>query len=235
MYARRWTLALAGLAMFGASACGLFTDEPLTDGDVCSVDDDCETGVCTTANLCSHSSCECPSGYCPEKGEQSPDCRDGWVCVRYDSLFDPLKEFFGGMRNPSDGYCQPSCDAGCPEHYVCDSEELCSPDATWVSPEPTITWSGAVAGELSGRDQTTTVMVAAGSTITLTGSAESPTGAAIVDFAWTTVSGSGDYMYFYEPTIQTMIPEVGDYRRVELDVTDDKARVGHISVVFEAI
>src|SRR5262245_11463360 len=112
MLVRRWTLMIAGLGMFGASACGLFGEDELTDGNACSVGDECETGVCTSANLCSHSRCECPSGNCPDSGEVSSDCREGWVCVRYDSIFDPLEEFFGGTPNPSDGFCQPSCASG---------------------------------------------------------------------------------------------------------------------------
>lgn len=234
MLTRRWLPMIAGLALFGASACGLFGEDELTDGQVCSVGDECSTGVCTSASLCSHSKCECPSGNCPTTGEPSEDCRDGWVCVRYDSIFDPLEEFFGGTPNPSDGFCQPSCAAGCPDHYACDGE-LCSPDALWAAPQPTIEWSGAVAGELHGRDQTTTVLVEEGSTITLTGSAEPSSGAAIVGLSWTTTSSAGDYMYFDGPSIETMVPVgAGDYRRVEFDATDDHGRVGHISVVFEA-
>ena len=140
---------IAALALFGASACGLFSEDEITDGDVCSVGDDCSNGVCTTANLCSHTRCECPSGTCPETGEASSDCREGWVCVRYDAIFDPLKEFFGGTPNPSDGYCQPSCEGGCPDHYTCDGE-LCTADLYWAYPEPTLTWSGPVEGELTG-------------------------------------------------------------------------------------
>lgn len=224
---------LAGLVLFGASACGLFGEDELTDGDVCSIGDDCSTGVCTSASLCSHSACECPSGNCPAMGgEQSSDCRDGWVCVRYDSIFDPLEEFFGGTANPSDGYCQPSCAAGCPDHYVCDGD-VCSPDTLWTTPEPTIQWSGAGMGELTGHDQMTTVLVEEGSTITVSGSAESFSGAAIVGLSWTTTSSAADFMYFEGATIETMIP-TGDYRRVELDATDDQGRVGHISVIFEA-
>src|SRR5690606_3665629 len=128
----------------------------------------------------------------------------------------------------SDGYCQPSCAAGCPDHYTCNGE-LCSADQTWVAPEPTIVWSGDVSGELTGRDQMTTVAVPGGAAITLTGSAESPVGDAITSLAWTTVSASGDYMYFDDATVETTVPlQAGDYRRVELDVIDDKGRPAHI-------
>jgi hypothetical protein len=234
MNVRRWFPRIVGLALLAGSACGLFGEEELTDGEVCTANDDCETGVCTSASLCSHSRCECPSGNCPTSGETSPDCRDGWVCVRYDSLFDPLKEFFGGTPNPSDGYCQPSCDAGCPEHYLCEGE-LCTPDAAWAAPEPTIAWSGAASGELTGRDQMMTVIVEEGSTITLTGSAVSPMDATIVSLTWTTVSGAGDYMSFEDATIETTVPlGAGSYRRVEFDAVDDRARSSRVTVIFEA-
>lgn len=232
MSVRRWIPMLAGLALLGASACGLFGEDELTDGQVCSADDDCSTGVCTAANLCSHSPCECPSGNCQAGGEQTSDCLDGWVCVSYESVFDPLEEFFGGMPNPSDGYCQPSCAAGCPEHYFCDGD-FCTPDVAWVAPVPTVAWSGAVSGELSGRDQSTTVIVEEGSTLTLTGSAVSPAGAAIASLTWTTVSGAGDSMSFEGPTIETTV-EAGNYRRVELDAIDDRARSSRVAVIFEA-
>lgn len=229
MIARRW---IPMLALLGAASCGLFGEEAQTDGQVCNVDDDCETGVCTSANLCSHSWCECPSGNCAPGGEQSSDCLEGWVCVEYDSVFDPLKEFFGGTPNPSDGYCQPSCEAGCPEHYFCGGD-FCEPDFEWVRPVPTVVWSGAVSGELSGHDQSTTVVVEEGSMISLTGSASSPVGAAITSLSWTTVSLAGDYMEFEGPTIETTVP-VDGYRRVELDVVDDRARSARVTVTFEA-
>lgn len=233
MIVRRWLIPLFGIALLG-SACGLFGEDELTDGAVCSVNDECSTGVCTSASLCSHSRCECPSGNCAAAGEPTEDCLDGWVCVGYDSVFDPLKEFFGGMPNPSDGYCQPSCEAGCPEHYICDGD-LCTPDVTWAAPEATIVWSGAASGELSGREQSTTVIVEEGSTLSLTGSAVSPTGATIVGLTWTTVSEAGDSMTFEGPAIETTIPiGVGSYRRVELDAIDDRARSARLTVTFEA-
>lgn len=231
MPTRSWLLAFA---LVGAASCGLF-DEPQTDGEVCRDDDECSTGVCTAANLCSHSACECPSGNCALGGEQSSDCRDGWVCVGYDSVWDPLKEFFGGEPNKGDGYCEPSCTAGCPEHYTCDGD-LCTPNLAWATPEPTIVWSGAVSGELSGRDQMTTVIVEEGSTITLTGSASSPIGSAIASLTWmTTLPSTGEYMTFEQPTIEITLPEgAGNYLRAELDVIDDHSRNAHISVTFES-
>lgn len=215
-------------------ACGLFGEPTQNDGEVCSVADDCSTGVCTTANLCSHSRCECPSGNCQTGGEPTSDCLDGWVCVSYESIFDPVEEFFGGTPNPSDGFCQPTCAAGCPEHYLCDGD-FCEPDASWVAPEPTVAWSGAVSGELVGREQMTTVRVEGGATLSLTGSATSPAGATIVSSSWTTVSAAGDYLEFDGATLETTVPtDAGNFRRVEFIATDDRARSSMITVIFEA-
>lgn len=217
-----------------APACGLFGDEPQTDGQVCSVDDDCSTSVCTNANLCSHSRCTCPSGNCPVKGgEQTSDCLDGWLCVKYDSIFDPAKEFFGGKANPSDGYCQPSCAAGCPEHYLCDGD-LCVADQSWAAPQLTVTWTGPVSGELEGRGQSTTVAVEEGSTLNLTGSAVSPTGEQIISQTWTTVSAAGDLVQFEGEAIETTVPlGQANYRRVEFSVIDARARTSYLTVIFE--
>jgi hypothetical protein len=230
----KWTLSIPAFLLSGLLGCGLFGVEAQTDGEVCSTEDDCSTGVCTSGNLCSHSRCECPSGNCAAGGEQTDDCLDGWVCVGYDSILDPVKEFFGGTPKPDDGYCQPSCAAGCPDHYVC-SDEFCTPDVSWAYPVPTISWTGAATGELSGRDQSMTVVVEGGSTISLTGSAESPSGAAIVSLDWTTVSEAGDYASFAGTMIETTVPTgAGSYHHVELDVADDQHRGGHITVTFEA-
>lgn len=227
---RKWIPMLAAVALLGASSCGLFGDGPQTDGQVCSVDDDCSTGVCTSADLCSHSHCECPSGNCMIGGEQTSDCLDGWVCVGYDSVFDPIKEFFGGTPNPSDGYCQPSCEAGCPEHYFCGSDgELCQPDTEWVRPVPTIAWSGPVSGELSGHEQMTTVTVEEGSTITLTGSAMSPTGVAITSLEWTV---DGEPVETESPTIEATVDDY--FTNVELTVIDERSRIAILWVTFEA-
>src|SRR5690606_13787743 len=147
-------------------------------------------------------------------------------CVGYDAILDPVKEFFGGTPNPSDGYCQPSCAAGCPEHYLCDGD-FCKPDVSWAAPEPTLIWDGAVGGVLVGRDQSTTVEVEEGSVVSVIGTAASPVDAAIVSTTWTTVSADGDYMQFEDSTIEieTTVPfGAGNYRRVEFTATDERAR-----------
>jgi hypothetical protein len=229
-------LVAVGLVLSGAAGCGLF-DDAQTDGEVCEVDDDCSTGVCTSYALCSHTGCDCPSGNCAEAGEVTSECLDGWRCVSVDSIFDPvtepITEFFGGKVDEHSGYCQPVCEGGCPDHYVCDGDGVfCSPDEAWVYPVPTVVWSGDAAGELSGRDQTLTVMVEEGSTITLTGTGSSPRGE-IVGYSWETVSSAADFMNFEGQTIETTVPP-GDFRRVDFTITDDAARTGMLSVTFEA-
>ncbi|PRP97360.1 hypothetical protein [Enhygromyxa salina] len=233
----KWVVLAIGLAMSTVVGCGLF-DSGITDGEVCDADKDCTSEACTSYGLCSHSRCECPSGNCAEAGEVTSDCRDGWRCVGYDSildpLFDPVKEFFGAKSNEHDGYCQPTCEAGCPEHYVCgEGGEFCSPDEDWIYPVPTVTWTGDATGEFSGRDQSTTVVIEEGSTLTLTGTGSSPQGNAIVEYSWETVSGAADYMDFAGPTIETTVPS-GSYRRVELRVVDDASRSGMVTVIFES-
>jgi hypothetical protein len=228
-------LLAVGLVCAGAAGCGLFDAEDApTDGEVCEVGEDCTTGVCTSSALCSHSACDCPSGHCAEAGEVTSDCLDGWRCVGYDSLFDPVTEFFGGKVNEHNGYCQPACEGGCPDHYLCGSDgEFCEPDSAWAYPVPTVVWSGDASGELSGRDQMTTVVVEEGSTITLSGTGSSPRGDAIVGYSWVTVSGAADYLELEGQTIETTVVS-GDYRRVELTITDDAARTGMLTVIFEA-
>ncbi|KIG13313.1 hypothetical protein DB30_00361 [Enhygromyxa salina] len=226
-----------GLAMSSAVGCGLF-EPALTDGEVCDADKDCTTEVCTSYGLCSHSRCDCPSGDCAESGEVTSDCLDGWRCVSHDSIFapvvDPIKEFFGASTDDSDGFCQPTCEAGCPDRYLCgDSGEFCVPDSDWIYPVPTVTWTGDATGEFSGRDQSTTVVVEEGSTISLTGTGSSPQGHPITGYSWTTVSGAADYMDFEGQTIETTVAS-GDYRRVEFTVVDDASRSGKVTVIFES-
>jgi len=225
-----------GIALAGIPGCGLFgDDEPeQNDGEVCTRDDECSAGYCTIASLCAHTPCDCPSGSCAVGGEETGTCRDGWVCVGHESIFEPVVDFFGGEPNDSDGYCIPRCADGCPEHYVCDGE-LCSPDEYWAYPAPTITWSGAASGEIVGRDAMITVPVEEGSTLALVGSASSPTGAAIMGFAWTTVSQAGDYAMQQGASIEVSVPMgQGSFRRAELTASDAQGRTGFATVIFEA-
>jgi hypothetical protein len=224
------------LAGFG---CDLFEEldsVERTDGDPCQTAADCSSGVCTTSGLCSHSSCQCPRDACGSEGTEVAVCRDGWVCVDYDSIFDPVVEFFGGMPAEDRGYCQPRCDADCPEHYACDAQGVfCKPDTLWAHPRPAIRWSGPVYGDLEGSGQSTTVTVAGGTVLVLEGSATSPTGAEITTLQWTTVSQAGDYATWYDERIEITVPEgPGSYRRAELTAVDDQLRSGVTTVIFEA-
>jgi hypothetical protein len=222
--------------LLGAAGCEAFDDEPdQSDGEVCSSDDECSTGVCTTASLCSHHACNCPSGSCAPAGEETDACRDGWVCVGYESIFAPVVDFFGGEPNEKDGYCVPRCEGGCPEHYLCNGD-LCSPDTLWPYPTPIISWSGVVSGELHGGDAVTTrVTVEEGSTLTLRGSAQSPDGTMITGLTWTTVSQAGDSMTIEGESLEITVPVgAGSYRRAELTAIDARGRAGIIDVVFDA-
>jgi hypothetical protein len=230
---RSFAFALGSL-LLGLVGCGAFVEPDPSDGDVCDRDDDCATGYCTLASLCSHGACDCPSGSCAPGGEETSDCRDGWVCVGHDSIFDPVIDFFGGEPDESDGYCLPRCADGCPAHYVCEGE-LCSPDALWAHPVPTIAWSGPASGELVGRDATTHVLVEEGTTLSLVGSASSPRHTEITGLSWVTSSQAGEYASFEGATVELAIPAgPGSYRRAELTATDARGRTGIVSVVFQA-
>jgi hypothetical protein len=226
---------MLGLALLGSVGCGAFGEPEQTDGDVCERDDDCESGYCTLASVCSHARCDCPSGSCAPSGEETDDCRDGWVCIGHESIFEPVVDFFGGQPNDSDGYCMPRCADGlCPEHYLC-SGELCTPDAFWAYPVPAIAWSGAASGEADGRGSSMSVTVEEGSTLSLTGSATSPMGTEITTLAWTTNSQSGEHASFEGPTIVITVPTgAGSFRRAELTATDARGRTGLLDVVFQA-
>lgn len=233
---RPWPLAL--VLVLGAGACDVFgaaADGAPTDGDVCHADDECSSGVCTTANLCSHSLCKCPNGACAEHGSVVDDCRDDWVCVDRESIFDPVVEFFDGTPAKDQGYCQRPCAADCPDHYTCQpTDGFCRPDTEWTRPEPTIRWRGVVSGEVTGNMNSATVTVERGATLMLEGSASSPVDAAITGFTWTTVSDAGDYVSSEGERIELQVPEQGGYRRAELSVSDDRLRGAIVTVVFES-
>jgi hypothetical protein len=232
---RSFALAL-GMVLLGSPGCVLFEeDEPAqNDGDVCSRDDECSAGYCTSASICAHSMCDCPSGSCAAGGEETSACRDGWVCVGYESIFEPVVEFFHGEPDDSDGYCIPSCADGCPEHYTCNGE-LCSPDEYWAYPTPAIAWSGAASGELAGRGATTTVSVEEGSSLTLVGSATSPTATEITGLSWATNSQAGGHEMLEGAMLELTVPTgAGSYARAELTAIDAQGRAGIMSVVFQA-
>ena len=236
------TRRLVSFAAFGfalATGCGIFSvfgEERPTDGEYCELDEGCSTGVCTTANVCGHSRCRCDDGLCSGEGEPDDACRAGWVCVEYDSIFAPVVDFFGGDPRVDDGYCQPLCEDGCPEHYSCGEDgRLCVVDTMWTYPEPAIVWSGPISGEVRGRGEVAEIEVEGGSVIHLRGEVSSPVGAEIVRRNWETVSGAGDYEDFEDvEELEVVVPMSSGYRRAEFRVGDSEHRGGMVTVIFWA-
>lgn len=226
-------LSLAGCDPFASLDPDAERDGP-TDGMECEVDDDCSTGACTQASLCSHSSCRCSGDECGPEGQAVDACREGWVCVDAKSILDPVSEFFGRMPAEDRGYCQPTCDAGCPEHYFCDAEgRFCEPDRSWADPRPTVRWSGAASGEYAGVGQSTTVQVEGGATVTLEGDATSPVDAPVTMLQWNVVSSSGEREEYAGSTLEIPVPADLSYRRVEFTARDEAFRSATVTVVFE--
>src|SRR5947209_7391130 len=102
MLKRKFNAIWVALALLSASplpgGCeGLSQEEPaVNDGALCSENADCSSQLCTGAQLCGPSACECAGDSCGAAGKRSSSCADGWVCVDEKSLVDPIKEFFGG-------------------------------------------------------------------------------------------------------------------------------------------
>jgi hypothetical protein len=201
------------------------------DGARCKQDDECASGTCTSYELCAHSLCDCPGSTCSEGGEASSDCQDNWVCTDAKSLFDPVREYFGGEPPKDKGYCWPRCEGGCPEHYSCTGT-LCTPDTAWANPVPAVTWSGVVQGQLEGPGSQT-IETEQEKSVTLRASATSPADASIASYAWTLVSGAGVYEMHSGPELSFSV-EAGSFRRAELTVTDDQHRASMLTVIFSA-
>jgi hypothetical protein len=204
------------------------------DGSECDTNDDCRSKTCGYEKLCAHSQCDCPGDSCTEGGETSSDCSKGWLCVYYDSLLGDIGQVFGQDHDYDAGSCQAPCSAGCPEHYVCNpGATFCSADSYWSYPVPTVHWSGAAAGTLSGRDQTTIVPLEIGKPVTLEAEAMSPIGMSIDDFQWTWGNWNGDTMKVTGHTATFMLEETEMAGRVDLQVADPDMRTGNISVQFQ--
>lgn len=201
------------------------------DGALCSDDTQCGAGICTSSHLCAHSTCNCPGEGCDPQGEPSGDCADGWVCVYYESVFESIGEVFDVEHDMDGGYCQPLCEAGCPEHYSCRGR-FCVADQEWVNPRPTVSWTGAVEGTLEGLSHRD-VQVEAGQRVTLTASATSPIDAEIASYQWTIVRGSGEREQIEDTRVE-VIAEQGSYVRAELIVSDDEIHSALVSVTFSA-
>jgi len=157
------------------------------DGAVCEADDDCRSGRCPRSKLCAPSFCDCPSDDCPAGGEASRDCDDTAVCVYYEDIFESAGEIFNIEHDMNGGYCRPLCDKGCPEHFTCADGRFCTADSDWAAPSPTLTWSGPVAGTLSGRSSMMSVDVQYGLPIKVAGAGTSPVGQAI-ELQWMIVT-----------------------------------------------
>ena len=223
------------------SACGAFgligdaiDDDGPNDGEYCEEDSDCTSERCTPSNLCGHSFCTCEGDGCGPEGQDVSDCAGGWSCVDTESIFDPVVDFFGGMPRDDKGYCQPLCDAGCPEHYACDTQGIhCRPDTQWAAPIATISWEGGAMGELRGDEQSQTVEVEEGQAITLQGSAESPNGTEFSRQGWKTTFGHGERAEFDTEGIEVVVPE-DSYVRVEFSASDVNHRSANLTVIFDS-
>jgi hypothetical protein len=219
--------------LLSASACVVLEPEPepaTNDGDYCESDEDCSTGHCNHNRLCSHSACDCPGDTCDPNGEEAPSCRPGWICVGYDSIFEPVGEFFGAEPDLDDGYCQIPCSVGCPEHYVCTGQ-LCAADPYWLTPRATISWSGAAEGETSVDH---TLRIERGLELTLTASATSPVKLPIESYAWTLVYQRGERVESTAQSVEVVAGEPDGVIRAELAVTDADAHTRLLDLQFDA-
>jgi len=139
---------------------------------------------------------------------------------------------FFSMDNDNDGYCQLPCGDGCPEHHLC-SADFCVPEHGWADPVPTVTWSGAASGMLSGKDAIQMVPLERGKSVSLEATASSATNAAISSFAWNLVDESGQPMASTGDSVELSIAPEGSFHRAELTVTDAKKRSSMLQVIFE--
>jgi hypothetical protein len=222
---------LLGFTLFAAGCSAVESEPENNDGSFCAKNADCSSGVCTRARLCAHSGCNCPGDTCSADGEVVPECRPGWVCMDYKSLFDPVVEFFDAEPDQDDGYCQPLCAASCPEHYECRGTQ-CVADEDWVKPRLSVSWSGAAQGSTQSEQ---TLTLPNGSSLTLSAEATSPLGLALEPFVWTIVDGSsGARDEFNGPSVELSVEGIGSYRRAELTVSDVEAHSSSASVVLQS-
>jgi hypothetical protein len=207
-------------------------DERLDDGSVCETNDDCKSRLCgIVTKMCSHSTCDCPGDACDAQGEASSDCAHGWVCVYYESIFEDIGQVFNVEHDMNGGYCQPLCEAGCPEHYTC-AGRFCKPDDHWTYPVPKVTWSGAATGELTGRDQMIDVDVQHDQSVQLSASATSPIDAEIKMVQWMLISNV-DRTEVMGNDAELSV-DAGSFTRAELTVIDADGRAGLMYVSFNA-
>jgi len=229
---RAW---LVGWLWVAGACVAPFSDEESGRPDAarCDTAEDCRSGACNHSKLCTHSFCDCPGDTCSAGGEVSRDCNPGWLCVYYESIGGDIGEVFGVERDLNGGSCQAPCSAGCPEHYSCGpGAKYCSMDDFWAYPVPTLRWSGAVTGELSGREKDVQVKVEYGRSVMLDAEASSPVESSIVAYEWTLTSGSQPELKVEGRSATFMLEEIDQYGRAALHVRDSDDRSGAISVGF---
>lgn len=234
----RWAWAFAALALpscvlpdgFGSSgALGSESGLKKNDGDYCERASDCTSELCNNSRLCAHSRCKCSGDACPEHGEPSNDCRDGWVCTDARSLLDPVDEFFGGEPAQNKGYCHPTCEAGCPEHYVCDGA-LCRVDAAWLTPQIKMSWIGDVEGATSTEQ---VIQLPCDAKLIVSATTSSAVDVDYEPLRWTIVDGStGERVELTGEMIELSLGEA-TYKRVELVACDTELHCASLHVRFE--
>jgi hypothetical protein len=206
--------------------------EKLEDGAECTEKSECRSNNCTRDGLCAASWCECSGDTCAANGEHSADCSPEALCIGSENVVETIGQFFSG-ENDNDGYCQLPCSAGCPEHFECGGD-FCRPIPGWADPVPSVSWSGAAEGSLSGSAAEEKVPLEPGQVVTLTGSGMSPVGSKIESFAWTLVTDDGARAESSGATLDVTLDADDSYRRAELRIADAKLRGAVIYVIFEA-
>lgn len=225
-----WVVLIAGCPT--DSPFGEEEEEGLPDGSQCEEDSQCKSRGCLHAKLCGPSYCTCPGEGCPEGGEPSSDCSDNAVCVYYEDIFESFGEVFNVEHDMNGGYCRALCEKGCPEHFVCGGDgRYCEPDREWAAPVPTIEWSGAAMGMLSGRSGQSSAQIEYGEPVTVTGSATSPLGKDVI-LEWNIVT-SHEQMRTQSESVTVSVEPGLSYTRVELYATDDEGRGALIEVSFD--
>jgi hypothetical protein len=225
-----------GLCLLLAGGCELLPalgekDEPKgdPDGAFCHENEDCESGFCTSEQLCAHSACECSGNTCGATGKEADPCAEDWVCTDADSIFDGVEEFFGGHARKDKGYCQPLCQPECPEHYYC-AGTFCVPQVGWANPVPTIAWTGDAKGTYSGNG-THRVDLERGKSVTLEASASSPTDEPIRSYAWVRVTSRSQEPVMGQK-LEITLGKDESFARADLTVVDERSRATLMSVIF---
>jgi hypothetical protein len=219
--------------LLSASACLVLEPEPEPandDGDYCATDADCANGRCNENHLCAHTACDCPGETCDPAGEAARQCREGWLCVGYDSILDPVGEFFGAEPDEDDGYCQAPCSIGCPEHYICRGT-LCAADPYWHHPAVSVAWSGGAEGSTGAASHT--IRIERGLSLAFVASATSPIDAEIESYTWTLIHSRGEQTEHTGPSLELRVDEPDGVVRVELVARDGEWNSDRLDIQFD--